>query len=43
MTNCYHDNITFSDSAFGFLKGKRAKAMWHMLIARGKGTRPSSL
>lgn len=37
MTDCYHDTIVFSDPAFGTLKGGRAKAMWHMLIARGKG------
>ncbi|MCA0133449.1 nuclear transport factor 2 family protein [Winogradskyella alexanderae] len=31
MTDSYHDDITFTDPAFGVLKGQRAKAMWHML------------
>ena len=31
MISCYHDEIEFSDPAFGKLKGKRAKAMWEML------------
>ncbi|WP_405202237.1 nuclear transport factor 2 family protein [Dokdonia sp. LLG6352-1] len=37
MTACYHDNIVFSDPAFGELQGNRAKAMWHMLIERSNG------
>lgn len=37
MTACYHDDITFTDPAFGTLKGARAKAMWHMLIDRANG------
>ncbi len=37
MIACYHDDIIFSDPAFGTLHGKEAKAMWHMLIERGKG------
>lgn len=36
MQNCYADNITFSDNAFPGLKGKEAKAMWHMLVNAGK-------
>ena len=36
MISCYHDDITFEDPAFGELKGNRAKAMWTMLIERGK-------
>lgn len=37
MVACYHDDIIFSDPAFGTLKGAEAKSMWHMLIERGKG------
>ncbi len=33
MQQCYHDEIVFSDPAFPHLRGKEAKAMWHMLIA----------
>ena len=36
MQACYADNVEFSDNAFPGLKGKRAKAMWHMLIIAGK-------
>lgn len=36
MIACYHDTIVFEDPAFGELHGDRAKAMWAMLIARGK-------
>ncbi len=35
MIECYHDQITFKDPAFGELKGERAKAMWKMLLSRG--------
>lgn len=31
MQSCYHDEVVFFDPAFQELKGKRAKAMWHML------------
>ena len=31
MVSLYHDEITFTDPAFGTLKGNRAKAMWTML------------
>ena len=31
MISCYHDDIIFSDPAFGELKGADAKAMWRML------------
>jgi hypothetical protein len=31
MISCYHDDITFTDPAFGELKGDDAKAMWKML------------
>lgn len=37
MISCYHDEIEFSDPAFGLLKGIEAKNMWRMLIERGKG------
>ena len=31
MVSFYHDDIEFSDPAFGLLKGNRAKNMWRML------------
>lgn len=31
MIACYHDDIVFTDPAFGTLKGTKAKAMWQML------------
>jgi ketosteroid isomerase-like protein len=31
MLSCYHNDIVFSDPAFGTLSGNRAKAMWKML------------
>lgn len=37
MTDCYHENVTFSDPAFGTLQGDKAKAMWFMLLERSKG------
>jgi len=37
MVACYHDDVTFTDPAFGTIQGDKAKAMWHMLIERGKG------
>lgn len=37
MASCYHDDIIFEDAAFGILKGKEAKYMWHMLCASQKG------
>lgn len=37
MIACYHDEIEFSDPAFGTLKGEQAKAMWKMLIERSEG------
>ncbi|HEY5823870.1 MAG TPA: nuclear transport factor 2 family protein [Cyclobacteriaceae bacterium] len=36
MQSCYHDDIIFNDPVFMNLKGKEAKAMWHMLISSGK-------
>ena len=35
MQACYHPDVEFSDSMFPSLKGKKAKAMWHMLLAAG--------
>lgn len=32
MVGCYADNITFTDPAFGELKGDNAKNMWRMLL-----------
>ena len=37
MVSCYHDEIEFSDPAFGLLKGADAKNMWKMLVERAKG------
>ncbi|MDZ4824176.1 MAG: nuclear transport factor 2 family protein [Flavobacteriales bacterium] len=37
MVSCYSDNIKFTDTAFGELKGDDAKNMWRMLIERSKG------
>lgn len=37
MVACYHDDVVFTDPAFGTLKGLDAKNMWRMLIARGGG------
>ena len=37
MIACYHDEIEFSDPAFGLLKGIEAKNMWKMLVERGGG------
>ncbi len=36
MTECYHDDVAFTDPAFGALQGARAKAMWTMLCGRSK-------
>lgn len=32
MQSCYHPGVVFSDSVFPSLHGKKAKAMWHMLL-----------
>jgi ketosteroid isomerase-like protein len=37
MISCYHDEIVFSDPAFGELKGDDAKNMWRMLVGRSNG------
>ena len=34
MTSCYHDDVVFEDPAFGKLTGKRAVAMWEMLLSK---------
>jgi hypothetical protein len=36
MHSCYHPEVVFSDPVFQNLKEKEAKAMWQMLITRGK-------
>ncbi len=38
MAACYHPEAAFRDEVFD-LKGKRIAAMWHMLLAAGKGMR----
>lgn len=37
MLECYHDNITFEDPAFGVLHGEDAKNMWRMLCQTQRG------
>jgi hypothetical protein len=34
MIACYHDDIVFTDPAFGTLKGVEAKNMWRMLLGQ---------
>lgn len=36
MQECYHPDVEFTDEVFPILKGKQAKAMWHMLVEGGK-------
>jgi ketosteroid isomerase-like protein len=36
MQECYADNATFSDEAFQNLNSAQVRAMWEMLIKRGK-------
>lgn len=36
MCACYHPEVTFTDPAFGTLRGAQATAMWQMLCGRGK-------
>ncbi len=36
MTECYAPGVVFSDPVFQSLNGKRANAMWHMLLKRSK-------
>lgn len=37
MVECYHDEVTFEDPAFGILRGEHAKNMWRMLCNSQKG------
>ena len=34
MSACYHDTATFTDPAFGRLKGEEIGAMWTMLLSK---------
>ena len=36
MDDCYHQNVVFTDPAFGTLYGAKAKNMWRMLCASQK-------
>lgn len=36
MQACYHQDVTFTDPAFGTLKGDDARKMWRMLCEQGK-------
>ncbi len=37
MLECYHDDVTFEDPAFGVLHGEEAKNMWRMLCQAQQG------
>lgn len=37
MIDCYHDDVEFSDPAFGPLNSQQVRAMWKMLAERSKG------
>lgn len=39
MQDCYTDNATFSDAVFKNLNSQEVKAMWQMLITKGKDLR----
>ncbi|RZL44314.1 MAG: nuclear transport factor 2 family protein [Pedobacter sp.] len=39
MQNCYAENSTFSDAVFKNLNSAQTKAMWQMLISKGKDFR----
>ncbi|MES2446164.1 MAG: nuclear transport factor 2 family protein [Bacteroidota bacterium] len=39
MQSCYADNATFSDAVFKNLNSDQVKAMWQMLILKGKDMR----
>jgi ketosteroid isomerase-like protein len=39
MQSCYADNATFSDAVFKNLNAEQVKAMWEMLISKGKDMR----
>jgi ketosteroid isomerase-like protein len=36
MIACYHPEVTFSDPAFPNLDARHARAMWRMLVERGR-------
>ena len=36
MCACYHPEVTFTDPAFGILRGAQAASMWRMLCGRSK-------
>ena len=36
MQACYHPEVEFNDAVFKNLKGKKAGAMWHMLLSGSK-------
>ncbi len=36
MCACYHPDVTFTDPAFGALRGAQAASMWRMLCERSK-------
>ncbi|MBI5932338.1 MAG: nuclear transport factor 2 family protein [Chloroflexi bacterium] len=36
MAACYHPDVTFTDPAFGTLRGAQAMSMWRMLVGRSK-------
>ena len=37
MVECYHDEVTFEDPAFGILRGEHTKNMWRMLCKNQQG------
>jgi ketosteroid isomerase-like protein len=39
MQDCYADNATFSDAVFKNLNAEKVKAMWQMLVTKGKDLR----
>src|SRR3954447_24487112 len=41
MAGCYHDEIEFTDPAFGTLRGADVKMMWRMLTSRNADIRIS--
>jgi ketosteroid isomerase-like protein len=38
MIACYHDDIEFTDPAFGTLKGDEVKNMWRMLLGQSSAS-----
>ena len=36
MAACYHEDIEFTDPAFGTLRGHQATSMWQMLLSRSE-------